>query len=595
MSEDEADFVFKSSRNPNSRPSHPCADHINQLWKIFTENVDPLIKVVHVPSLQPAMQKAVTNLQSIPRSFEALMFAIYGSAIMSLKDYECQRHFQLPRKVLLRRYATSTERALSRANFMGSTNLVVLQALVLHLFTVRDIYEPRVVWTLTGIAVRIAQVMGLERDGSSLGLPMFETEMHRRIWWQLKLHDFRTAELCGLAKFRDLDMGPDSTKYPTDADDNQLFRGMTSLEDNSSRISDSLFVTVRCEFTKFAATRIATLRQEGKTSSQWTLDSVSRQNPDLNDIVKELEENVESKYLRYCDPTKPLHLVTMIMARYALNTVRFLIHHPRRWADPNAAEVLSSARDFVWRVSIQLLEQHNMIQSTPSLAKFAWHGAYFQQWHAFIHVLDVLRSEPRKADAAKAWQLIDEVYAHTPDMWQDMRKPIHVAIGNLCLKAYAAREASVNDSDYSLPVIPPFILQLRQQREIMQKKRQSRLARATQSSDLMDKERIGLRNTAATPNPGDDLQHCNTMVEDVERGTDHEMLGASQPEEIKDQDNPFEFFNVFDSADAGNFDFDLDFDAAYHQSLERDDMQTIDWRQWDAWLSGSNMAQPYPS
>ena len=60
---------------------------------------------------------------------------------------------------------------------MGTTSLVVLQALVLHLLSVRDIYEPRAVWSLTGVAVRIAQGMGLERDGVFLGLPPFETEM----------------------------------------------------------------------------------------------------------------------------------------------------------------------------------------------------------------------------------------------------------------------------------------------------------------------------------------------------------------------------------------------------------------------------------
>lgn len=95
---------------------------------------------------------------------------------------------------------------------MGIISLVVLQALVLHLLSVRDIYKPHTLWSLTSVAVRIAQSMGLERDGVSLGLPPFETEMQRRIWWLLKTHDFRTAELCGLAKFRDLDTGAESTK-----------------------------------------------------------------------------------------------------------------------------------------------------------------------------------------------------------------------------------------------------------------------------------------------------------------------------------------------------------------------------------------------
>lgn len=95
---------------------------------------------------------------------------------------------------------------------MATTSLIVLQALVIHLYSIRDVYEPRAVWTLTGVAVRIAQALGLDRDGTVLGLSLFDTEIRRRILWQLKSHDFRTAELRDLAKFRDIGTGPESTE-----------------------------------------------------------------------------------------------------------------------------------------------------------------------------------------------------------------------------------------------------------------------------------------------------------------------------------------------------------------------------------------------
>ena len=147
---------------------------------------------------------------------------------------------------------------------MGTTNLVTLQALILHLISVRDIYEPRVIWSLTGIAVRIAQSMGLERDGIPLGLPPFETEMRRRIWWQLKFHDFRTAELCGLAKFRDVELGPENTKLPTPVNDDQLYPSMSSHVSEPNFLTDSVFVALRCELVGFAISRIATFCRQGR-------------------------------------------------------------------------------------------------------------------------------------------------------------------------------------------------------------------------------------------------------------------------------------------------------------------------------------------
>lgn len=259
------------------------------------------------------------------------MFAIYSAAVMTLKDDECNQRFAEPRKSLLSRYISATEAALARAKFMGTTSLVVLQALVLHLFSVRDIYKPRAVWSLTGVAVRIAQVMGLERDGVILGLPPFETEMRRRIWWQLKLHDFRTAELCGLAKFRDIAIGGESTKWPTNVNDDQLYPGMSCLVAESNNLTDVVFVVFRCELANFAAGRVAMFRRQGQDASQWNLDSSDKDNVDRDQAVRELEETIETKYVRYCDPSQPLHLFTMLVARYGMNAVRILTHHPRRW------------------------------------------------------------------------------------------------------------------------------------------------------------------------------------------------------------------------------------------------------------------------
>ena len=224
---------------------------------------------MHVPTLRPAIQRAADSIGTIPRSFEALMFAIYSTAIVSLKDDECMQRLGKPRGNLLSRYVSATKAALSRAKFMGTVSLVVLQALVLHIISVRDVYEPRVVWSLTGVAVRIAQGMGLERDGVFLGLPPFETEMRRRIWWLLKTHDFRTAELCGLAKFRDMDTGAESSKWPTNVNDDQLYPGMPSHVAESNTVTDMVFIAMKHELTKLAASRITRFRQQGKDPNQF--------------------------------------------------------------------------------------------------------------------------------------------------------------------------------------------------------------------------------------------------------------------------------------------------------------------------------------
>jgi hypothetical protein len=72
-----------------------------------------------------------------------------------------------------------------------------------------------------------------------------------------------------------------------------------------------------------------------------------------------------------------LHLITMLMARAAMNPVRFLTHHPRRWASIKQTPL--SERQWVWEVSIKLLEQHSMLQSNSLLKEFAWYAASVMQ------------------------------------------------------------------------------------------------------------------------------------------------------------------------------------------------------------------------
>ena len=52
-------------------------------------------------------------------------------------------------------------------------------------------------WILTGVAVGIAQRIGLHHDGVSLRLPIFETKMRRSLWFQINALDGRAGELPG--------------------------------------------------------------------------------------------------------------------------------------------------------------------------------------------------------------------------------------------------------------------------------------------------------------------------------------------------------------------------------------------------------------
>lgn len=91
------------------------------------------MKIVHSPTMFKLIRDLNTDPESIPKNLEAMLFAIYGAAVMASTDEECMKHFGETRAVLGPKYLAATQRALSLAGVLKSTNLMVLQAFVLSL------------------------------------------------------------------------------------------------------------------------------------------------------------------------------------------------------------------------------------------------------------------------------------------------------------------------------------------------------------------------------------------------------------------------------------------------------------------------------
>ena len=179
-------FIFGySSAMTTLRILHPPKDQIPFYWELYKENVDPLIRVLHRPTVEQLVLKATQNLETLDKATEALMFALYLATVTSLNPEQCQALLQQDKEIAIQRYRFATEQALARAGFLETTELMVLQAFTLFLVSARRYDEGRFVWTMTGLATRIANAMGVHRDGAQFGLDPYETEMRRRLWWQV--------------------------------------------------------------------------------------------------------------------------------------------------------------------------------------------------------------------------------------------------------------------------------------------------------------------------------------------------------------------------------------------------------------------------
>ena len=120
---------------------HPSPAHMALLCDLYARDVDPMIKVLHIPTLRKLVTRASSNIKSVPSgsSVEALLFAVYYAAITSITQEQCTSLFHDDRDSLLARYRSGTEASLVNADLLNTTELGTIQALVL--FIVRIFYQ----------------------------------------------------------------------------------------------------------------------------------------------------------------------------------------------------------------------------------------------------------------------------------------------------------------------------------------------------------------------------------------------------------------------------------------------------------------------
>ncbi|MCJ1471357.1 hypothetical protein MMC07_010005 [Pseudocyphellaria aurata] len=426
---------------------HPQPVQIFRLWQTFLDNVNPLVKILHTPTVQQLVLEASGNLKFVSKSMNALLFAIYLAAVSSLSNAECEIIVGQERSVLLANFYLGARESLISAGFLSSSDLVVLQAYVLFL-------------TLSGIAIRFGQRLSLHRDGASLGLPTFETELRRRLWWQIILLDGRSAELSGSGMSL---LTPDwDTKPPLNVNDSDLNPNMREMPVVHSGLTEMAFCLLRYEVGTF-------LRSSNSTST--FDDSFQRPSSAAVSIskkdkaIEDLEQLLEQKYLKFCDPSIPLHFLCVSFARSTMCMMRLQAHHPRYRSD-GGASMPQNEKDVLFFESVKILELDNLNHSTQIARRFLWHTKSYFQWYALIYVLGELCFRIAGDEVDRAWQQIAEVYKYHPELLTHKKNALNIAVANLTIKAWGARETELERQQRRPQTRPPsFVSSLYSQRE----------------------------------------------------------------------------------------------------------------------------------
>ncbi|OJJ72302.1 hypothetical protein ASPBRDRAFT_54171 [Aspergillus brasiliensis CBS 101740] len=437
-------FVFGSRKaNVDLSTLHPDQVRIFKLWQIYLDNVDPLLKVTHTPTLQTRIIDALGDLTSISPELEALLFSVYSAAIMSLDDEECRASFGSSRKELLQGYQFGCQQALLNCDVLRTGNRECLTALLLYLVSARSETDPRSLSSMLGVAIRIAQRLNIQDEKSNARCPALEGEMRRRLWWSLVMFDNRIGEMTDRKTTMLIPTWDCGT--PLNVIDNNIQPEMKTQPAAHAGPTEAFFVVLRSELGEF-------LRH-----SPLHLDYI---NPSFKAIsrhlegggVTDLERKIEDNYLRLCNPEIPLHYMTIWTIRGFLAKYLLLDHY----SNFSPTQQSEAQRNIASSYAVRILESDTMLMSSPLTKRYHWHVHMHFPFPAYLHIIQDLRKRPTQEHAHEMWKAMSENYEiRFGDMYRF--HPFFDLMARNVLQAWDAHQSAL--SELGKTATSPWIVQ----------------------------------------------------------------------------------------------------------------------------------------
>ena len=228
-------------------------------------------------------------------------------------------------------------------------------------------------FSLLGIAIRIAQRLGLHRDGSVFGLSPVEAEERRRIWWQMQHMEISISQLLGcisMTLYADWD-----TKLPANIDDADVRPDMEALPVDRPGLTSMS----HCLWRYFVLYLNRAFRRPDQ-GAVW-MKAADGSLSDKDALLERFRKPLAEKFLQHCELVNPLHVNIQISVQSFLLAIQRAIRQPDV-TNTKISEMPQSARDDFLKICTKCMDYYILAETTASIAHFRWHNQCYFQWTA---------------------------------------------------------------------------------------------------------------------------------------------------------------------------------------------------------------------
>lgn len=304
---------------------------------------------------------------------------------------------------------------------------------------------------MLGVAIRIAQRMGLHNESACAKYPALEAEMRRRLWWSLILFDTR---VCELADYKTTMLAPTwDCRTPLNLNDFDLQPEMKDPPVVQERPSEALFAVVRSEMGEFVRHSAFHLDFVSPALKAIAKDVQGGQIPEDGELVA-LEKMIEDNHLKFCNPENPLHFMTIWTARGHLAKNRLLEHYSR--FPRSSVQQTDVQRDVAISHALSMLECDTTLMTSRLTKGYIWFVHLYFPFPAYIHLAHDLRMRPASDHAERTWETMSDNYEARFMFLGQEDNPFFKLFSKMILQAWGAREVAVRKSGKSLT--PPRIV-----------------------------------------------------------------------------------------------------------------------------------------
>ncbi|CAG9998226.1 unnamed protein product [Clonostachys byssicola] len=414
--------------------ANPSLPQIRQLWATYVRNVDPLMKVVHKPSVELALNDLASRQRQVDEDVHTLLLSICYAGIVSLPAIQARTELALDISSLAMSFKESAERGFMKVQILQTTNFTVLQAFVIFLSyqTCLPRTEAGNIAALTALAVRTARRMKLHDERSLEKLTPFEAEMRRRLWWQLCLLDWRVSE--DARSEVTISQLSFDTRMPANIDDDEFGPASTDIHDRQGS-TEMTFSLMRFE------TWLAIAGLQMKHLLPGKAPSIAE---DQQAALDKLFVSLDHSYLRQCRHlSTPIARLLSMLTPLAVDKLRLLSCFSSYDDITKGVWNYSSTldRDKIFQSSIDLLDLEHMMDRDDDLRHWRWFVKNNHiQWHAMSFALSELRICPGRQLEGKAWETIEKCFSSTTlDCFQGSQSNIWSSFNVLRQEALDAR------------------------------------------------------------------------------------------------------------------------------------------------------------